>query len=65
VIATEWKEFKEIDWAEVYKHMKKPAFVFDGRLIVDAPALTKIGFKVRCPRFHPVAQQLTLPPPRR
>ncbi|CAK5268407.1 unnamed protein product [Mycena citricolor] len=46
VIATEWKEFKEIDWAEVYKHMKKPAFVFDGRLLVDADALTKIGFKV-------------------
>jgi hypothetical protein len=47
VIATEWKEFKEIDWSEVYKHMKKPAFVFDGRLLVDAEALTKIGFKVR------------------
>ncbi|KAJ7280427.1 UDP-glucose/GDP-mannose dehydrogenase [Mycena rebaudengoi] len=46
VIATEWKEFKEIDWVEVYKHMKKPAFVFDGRLLVDAEALTKIGFKV-------------------
>ncbi|KAF8137820.1 UDP-glucose/GDP-mannose dehydrogenase [Mycena galopus ATCC 62051] len=46
VIATEWKEFKEIDWSEVYQHMKKPAFVFDGRLLVDAEKLTKIGFKV-------------------
>jgi UDPglucose 6-dehydrogenase len=46
VIATEWKEFKEIPWEEVYKTMNKPAFVFDGRLIVDAPKLTKIGFKV-------------------
>jgi UDPglucose 6-dehydrogenase len=46
VIATEWKEFKEIDWSEVYKHMKKPAFVFDGRLLVDAAKLTEIGFKV-------------------
>ncbi|KAF7334400.1 UDP-glucose 6-dehydrogenase [Mycena venus] len=46
VIATEWKEFREIDWSEVYKHMKKPAFVFDGRLIVDAKKLTEIGFKV-------------------
>jgi hypothetical protein len=26
--------------------MNKPAFVFDGRLIVDAEKLTKIGFKV-------------------
>ena len=48
VIATEWKEFKEIDWTEVYAHMKKPAFVFDGRLIVDADKLRQIGFNVRC-----------------
>ncbi|KII91470.1 hypothetical protein PLICRDRAFT_508703 [Plicaturopsis crispa FD-325 SS-3] len=46
VIATEWKEFQQIDWAEVYKHMKKPAFVFDGRLLVDAAHLREIGFKV-------------------
>jgi hypothetical protein len=26
--------------------MCKPAFVFDGRLLVDADKLTKIGFKV-------------------
>lgn len=46
VIATEWKEFLEIDWAEVYKGMNKPAFVFDGRLLVDAQKLREIGFKV-------------------
>ncbi len=46
VIATEWKEFKELDWVEIYKHVNKPAFVFDGRLLVDIEALTKIGFKV-------------------
>ncbi|KAJ7024456.1 UDP-glucose dehydrogenase [Mycena alexandri] len=46
VIATEWKEFKEIAWEEVYKYMKKPAFVFDGRLLVDAERLGAIGFKV-------------------
>lgn len=47
MIATEWKEFREIDWQTVYDHMNKPAFVFDGRMIVDADALKKIGFKVR------------------
>lgn len=47
VIATEWKEFKEIDWEKVYVGMNKPAFVFDGRLLVDSEKLTKIGFKVR------------------
>lgn len=46
VIATEWKEFKEIPWEQVYAGMNKPAFVFDGRLLVDHAALTKIGFKV-------------------
>lgn len=46
VIATEWKEFTQIDWETVYKGMSKPAFVFDGRLLVDAEALRKIGFTV-------------------
>lgn len=46
VIATEWKEFREIDWETVYKGMNKPAFVFDGRLLVDADMLRKIGFSV-------------------
>ena len=47
VIATEWKEFKEIDWEKVYEGMNKPAFVFDGRLLVDAEKLRKIGFRVK------------------
>ena len=46
VIATEWKEFREIDWQTVYNDMTKPAFVFDGRLLVDADKLRQIGFKV-------------------
>lgn len=46
VIATEWKEFKEIDWQAVYQNMSKPAFVFDGRMLVDADELRKIGFTV-------------------
>jgi len=46
VIATEWKEFKEIDWQAIYVQMNKPAFLFDGRLLVDAEKLREIGFKV-------------------
>jgi UDP-N-acetyl-D-mannosaminuronate dehydrogenase len=46
VIATEWKEFKEIDWKTVYTRMDKPAFLFDGRLLLDADKLREIGFKV-------------------
>jgi len=46
VIATEWKEFIDLPWEEVYAGMDKPAFVFDGRLLVDAKKLEQIGFKV-------------------
>jgi len=46
VIATEWKEFRDIDWQAVYDSMKKPAFVFDGRMLLDAEKLREIGFKV-------------------
>lgn len=47
VIATEWKEFLDIDWEAIYAGMSKPAFVFDGRMLVDAEQLRKIGFKVK------------------
>lgn len=44
-ILTEWDEFKTYNWTEIYKHMLKPAFVFDGRNILDAKEMRKIGFK--------------------
>lgn len=43
-ILTEWDEFKTYDWERIYKNMKKPAFVFDGRNILDKEMLTEIGF---------------------
>ena len=46
VIATEWAEFETIDWKAVYAGMNKPAFIFDGRLLVDAEELRAIGFQV-------------------
>src|SRR5690606_12625230 len=44
-VLTEWDEFKEYDWQKIYDNMLKPAFVFDGRNILDGKALEKIGFK--------------------
>ncbi|MFN3639302.1 MAG: UDP-glucose 6-dehydrogenase [Flavobacterium sp.] len=44
-ILTEWDEFKTLDWQKVYDNMKKPAFIFDGRNILDKNKLTKIGFQ--------------------
>ena len=48
VICTEWKSFAALDWTRIYKSMSKPAFVFDGRNILNAAALRKIGFDVVC-----------------
>ena len=46
VVCTEWKCFAELDWKRIYKGMAKPAFVYDGRNILDAAALREIGFDV-------------------
>jgi UDPglucose 6-dehydrogenase len=44
-IVTEWDEFKTLDYAKVFEGMQKPAFLFDGRNIVDLAALRALGFR--------------------
>lgn len=44
-VLTEWDEFKDYDWQKIYDNMLKPAFIFDGRNILDADKMQKIGFK--------------------
>ena len=46
-VLTEWDEFKSYDWQKIYEAMLKPAFVFDGRNILDQKSLEKIGFVYR------------------
>jgi UDPglucose 6-dehydrogenase len=43
-VLTEWDEFKSYDWQKIYDQMLKPAFIFDGRNILDRDTLEKIGF---------------------
>ena len=43
-VLTEWDEIIEYDWERIYRNMKKPAFIFDGRNILDRKKLEKIGF---------------------
>ncbi|WP_026978358.1 UDP-glucose 6-dehydrogenase [Flavobacterium tegetincola] len=43
-VLTEWDEFKEYDWQKIYDSMQKPAFVFDGRNVLNAEKMRKIGF---------------------
>lgn len=43
-VLTEWDEFKNYDWKRIYDQMHKPAFVFDGRNILDPTKMKEIGF---------------------
>ncbi len=43
-VLTEWDEFNGYDWEKIYRSMKKPAFVFDGRALLDQEKLEEIGF---------------------
>lgn len=45
-IMTEWSEYKSLDYRRIYDAMEKPAFVFDGRNILNHRALFEIGFNV-------------------
>jgi len=45
-VLTEWDEFKEYDYQKIYDSMIKPAFIFDGRNILNHEKLRKIGFVV-------------------
>jgi UDPglucose 6-dehydrogenase len=44
-VVTEWDEFKRLDFAKLYAVMAKPAFVFDGRNILDLGKLRALGFR--------------------
>ena len=45
-ILTEWDAFKTYDYERIFKSMAKPAFVFDGRNLLDHAKLREIGFEV-------------------
>jgi UDPglucose 6-dehydrogenase len=47
VVVTEWDEFKTLDFAKIYDGMIKPAFVFDGRNILDLGKLRALGFRAQ------------------
>ena len=46
-VLTEWDEFKTLDYDRIFESMEKPAFIFDGRNILDREALRSIGFQIR------------------
>lgn len=44
-IMTEWDEFVNYDWQQIYNEMQKPAFIFDGRGLLDTQKIVNIGFE--------------------
>jgi UDPglucose 6-dehydrogenase len=46
IIATDWNEFRNYDYELIFERMEKPAFIFDGRNILNHEKLYEIGFSV-------------------
>ncbi len=57
-VLTEWDEFKQLDFDKVYDSMHRPAFLFDGRNLLDHAALTKIGFEIHAIGKNPERRSL-------
>ena len=46
LVMTEWEEFKDLDWENIFKVMRKPSWVFDARICLNRERLKNIGFNV-------------------
>lgn len=51
-LLTEWDSFRKLDYRRIYDLMEKPAFLFDGRNLLDHQKLYEIGFNV-----YPIGQK--------
>ena len=45
-VLTEWHQYKELDYTRILHSMCRPAFIFDGRNILDHRLLFEMGFNV-------------------
>ena len=46
VIMTEWDEFKLIDWVNISKIMRSPAWIFDTRSIINRELVKNCGLNI-------------------
>ena len=55
-VITEWPQFKDLDFQMIFDRMEKPAFIFDGRNILDHQRLFEMGFNIlsigKPPQLH-------------
>jgi len=45
-ILTEWSQYAQLDYQRIHQSMVKPAFLFDGRNLLDHQKLYQLGFNV-------------------
>lgn len=45
-VLTEWDEFKDLDFQKIHESMLRPAFLFDGRNLLDHEKMEAVGFEV-------------------
>jgi len=45
-VITEWDLYRNLDYDKIFRQMIKPAFIFDGRNILDQKRCFEIGFNV-------------------
>jgi UDPglucose 6-dehydrogenase len=45
-VLTEWAEYRDLDYERIFRSMVQPAFIFDGRNILDHQKLHQMGFNV-------------------
>lgn len=45
-LMTEWEEFKSLDYPKIFENMLRPAYLFDGRNLLDLEEMKTIGFRV-------------------
>ena len=43
LILTEWREYRDLDWSRLGSLMRKPAWIFDARSVVDPVTVTDAG----------------------
>ena len=45
IVATEWEQVVNADWADISRCMRPPRFLFDGRNALDPLAMESLGFE--------------------
>ena len=44
ILLTQWEDYFNLDWEKIFSLMRKPAWIFDTRSILDKKSLIKLGF---------------------